>query len=112
MMDRLNYINSGNAAYINSLYEVYKEDPAAVDFGWQKFFEGFDFGREAQAPVVSGETPEHFLKEINVLNLINGYRTRGHLFTKTNPVRERRKYYPGKDLETFGLSDADLSTVF
>ena len=37
-MDRLNYINSGNAAYINSLYEAYKQDPESIDFGWQKFF--------------------------------------------------------------------------
>ncbi len=113
-MDRLNYINSGNAAYIDSLYNTYKQDPDAVDFGWQKFFEGFDFGKEApaQAVAVNTETPEHFLKEINVLNMIDGYRSRGHLFTKTNPVRERRKYFPGKDLETFGLSDADLDTVF
>jgi 2-oxoglutarate dehydrogenase E1 component len=112
-MDRLNYINSGNAAYIDSLYEAYKQDPESVDFGWQKFFEGFDFGREAPAPAAANaETPDHFLKEIKVLNLIDGYRARGHLFTKTNPVRERRKYYPGKELETFGLSDADLDTVF
>ncbi len=113
-MDRLNYINSGNAEYINSLYEAYKQDPGSVDFGWQKFFEGFDFGKDtpAQATVVSTETPEHFLKEIRVFNMIDGYRTRGHLFTKTNPVRERRKYFPGKELETFGLSDADLDTVF
>ena len=46
------------------------------------------------------------------LNMIDGYRTRGHLFTKTNPVRERRQYFPGKELETFGLSDADMDTVF
>lgn len=112
-MDRLNYINSGNAAYISSLYEAYKQDPESIDFGWQKFFEGFDFGRDTPAQVMTdGETPEHFLKEINVLNMINGYRDRGHLFTKTNPVRERRKYFPGKELETFGLSDADLNTVF
>ena len=111
-MDRLNYINSGNAAFIDSLYDAYKQDPASVDFGWQKFFEGFDFGRGAEAPVVSAETPDHFLKEINVFNLIDGYRGRGHLFADTNPVRERRKYFPGKELETFGLSDADLDTVF
>ena len=112
-MDSLNYIDSGNAAYVNSLYEAYTQNPESVDYGWQKFFEGFDFGREAKGPVTGdGETPEHFLKEINVLNMINGYRTRGHLFTKTNPVRERRKYFPGKELETFGLSDADLDTVF
>src|ERR1700744_1567621 len=111
-MDRLNYINSANAAFIDSLYEAYKQDPSSVDFGWQKFFEGFDFGRGSEAPAVSAETPEHVLKEINVLNLIDGYRSRGHLFTKTNPVRERRKYFPGKELETFGLSEADLDTVF
>ncbi|MGN6638876.1 MAG: 2-oxoglutarate dehydrogenase E1 component [Mucilaginibacter sp.] len=112
-MDRLNYIDSGNAAYINTLYEAYTQDPESVEYGWQKFFEGFDFGREARGPVSSdGESPEHFLKEIKVLNMINGYRTRGHLFTKTNPVRERRKYYPGKELETFGFTEADLDTVF
>jgi len=113
-MDRLNYINSGNAAYINSLYEAYKQDPESVDYGWQKFFEGFDFGKDNdQQPATAGAgTPEHVLKEINVLNMINGYRSRGHLFTKTNPVRERRKYFPGKELETFGLSEADMDTVF
>src|SRR6201985_3895031 len=111
-MDRLNYINSGNADYINSLYQAYQQDPESVEFGWQKFFEGFDFGKDAQVPTPGAETPQHFLKEINVLSMINGYRSRGHLFTKTNPVRERRKYFPGKELETFGLSEADLDTVF
>jgi len=51
-MDRLNYINPANADYINSLYEAYKQDPESVDFGWQKFFEGFDFGQGA-APQVA-----------------------------------------------------------
>src|SRR5215217_5854836 len=111
-MNSLNYINQGNAAFIDSLYENYKQDPESVDFGWQKFFEGFDFGRSAEAPAVSAETPQHFLKEINVLNMIDGYRGRGHLFAKTNPVRERRHYFPGKELDTFGLSEADLDTVF
>ncbi len=111
-MDRLNYINSGNAAFIDSLYETYKQDPSSVDFGWQKFFEGFDFGRSSEAAAVSTETPDHFLKEIHVLNMIDGYRSRGHLFATTNPVRERRQYFPGKELETFGLSDADMDTVF
>jgi 2-oxoglutarate dehydrogenase E1 component len=111
-MDNLSYISNANSAYIDSLYQSYKEDPNSVDFGWQKFFEGFDFGRGSEAGIVSTETPDHFFKEINVLNLINGYRARGHLFTKTNPVRERRQYYPGKELVTFGLQESDLETVF
>jgi len=111
-MDNLSYISNANSAYIDSLYQSYKENPDSVDFGWQKFFEGYDFGRGSEAGVVSAETPDHFFKEINVLNMINGYRQRGHLFTKTNPVRERRSYYPGKELETFGLQESDLETVF
>ncbi len=111
-MNNLSYLSNADSAYIDSLYQSYKEDPESIDFGWQKFFEGFDFGRGSEAGVVSDETPEHFLKEIKVLNLINGYRQRGHLFTKTNPVREPVAHFPGKELETFGLSNADLETVF
>lgn len=50
--------------------------------------------------------------EFKVLKLIDGYRVRGHLFTKTNPVRDRRSYSPDLSIETYGLSQADLDTVF
>ncbi|MEY3843223.1 MAG: hypothetical protein RIR80_795 [Bacteroidota bacterium] len=111
-MDNLTYLSNNSSEYIENLYQAYQADPESVDFGWQKFFEGYDLGRSSDANTVSTETPTHFLKEIAVLNLINGYRTRGHLFTKTNPVRERRKYFPGKEITQFGLTDADLETVF
>jgi 2-oxoglutarate dehydrogenase E1 component len=55
---------------------------------------------------------EKLQKEFNVLKLIDGYRSRGHLFTKTNPVRDRRTYSPTLAIENFGLSTADLQTVF
>jgi len=56
--------------------------------------------------------PQSLQKEFQVVKLIDGYRSRGHLFTKTNPVRERRKYIPTLELENFGLNDSDLDTVF
>jgi 2-oxoglutarate dehydrogenase E1 component len=34
------------------------------------------------------------------------------LFTKTNPVRERRHYTPTLDIENFGLDKSDLNTKF
>ena len=111
-MDSLSYLNGANAEYVDSLYQSYQQDPESVEFGWQKFFEGFDFGRNSETSAVNVETPEQFLKEVSVLNLIDGYRSRGHLFTHTNPVRERRKHLPTLDLSNFGLSDADLETVF
>lgn len=117
-MDTLSYLSNADSSYIDSLYQSYKEDPNSVDFSWQKFFEGFDFGQGAQdgasisSPEEGGDISEHMRKELNVLNMIHGYRDRGHLFTKTNPVRERRPYYPGKELETFNLSEKDMDTVF
>ena len=69
-MDNLSYLNGANAEYIESLYQSYRQEPSSVEFGWQKFFEGFDFGRGASSTEVNADTPEHFLKEINVLNMI------------------------------------------
>ncbi|HMR18108.1 MAG TPA: 2-oxoglutarate dehydrogenase E1 component, partial [Sphingobacterium sp.] len=113
-MDKLTYLSNADSGYIDGLYQAYKADPNSVDFGWQKFFEGFEFGQGSEGSTIDTDNipDERALKEINVLNMIHGYRDRGHLFTDTNPVRERRKYYPGKELETFGLSEADMDTVF
>ena len=111
-MDKLTYLSNADSGYIDALYQTYKENPNSVDASWQRFFEGFDFGQTSGGETIPEQTPEHTIKEIKVLNMIHGYRDRGHLFTETNPVRERRKYFPGKELETFGLSEADMDTVF
>ncbi len=105
------YLSNADVNYIDDLYKQYQSDKSSVDFGWQKFFEGFDLGAGKSMPGTQAIS-EDALKEINVLNLINAYRTRGHLFTKTNPVRERRKYSPTLDLGNYGLSDSDLETTF
>ena len=109
-MDKVTYVGNADVNAIDFLYKSYQQNPESVDICWKKFFEGFDFARTNFKD--GGEIPENFQKEFNVLNLINGYRTRGHLFTKTNPVRDRRKYEPTLAIENFGLSDADLTTVF
>jgi 2-oxoglutarate dehydrogenase E1 component len=108
-MDKFSYIGNGDVTAIEHLYKEYQKDPEGVDIGWRKFFEGFDFAR---TNFEDGEIPENYQKEFKVINLIHGYRSRGHLFTKTNPVRDRRTYTPTLAIENFGLTDADLSTVF
>jgi 2-oxoglutarate dehydrogenase E1 component len=109
-MDKISYIGNADVNAIEYLYKSYQTDNNSVDIAWQKFFEGFEFAQTNYEK--KSDIPENVLKEFKVLNLINGYRTRGHLFTKTNPVRDRRKYEPTLDLENFGLSDLDLTTVF
>ncbi|YBU88777.1 MAG: hypothetical protein ACFIN3_00510 [Candidatus Walczuchella monophlebidarum] len=44
--------------------------------------------------------------------MIQAYRSRGHIFTKTNPIRSRREYSPNLDIEQFVLGIEDLETVF
>jgi 2-oxoglutarate dehydrogenase E1 component len=109
-MDKVSYIGNADVNAIDELYNTYKNDPSSVDEGWRKFFEGFEFGQTNYED--SGEVPENFQKEFKVINLIEGYRRRGHLFTHTNPVRERRQYAPNLSIENFDLSESDLGTVF
>ena len=114
-MDRFSFLNSAHTAYFAQLYDQYLQNPDAVEPSWRAFFQGFDFGIEHgewAAEAVEVEVPESVKKEFKVVRLIEGYRTRGHLFTKTNPVRNRRTYSPNLEVENFGLSQDDLSTVF
>ena len=108
-MDKFSYLGNGDVNAVEELYKQFKESPDSVEEGWKKFFQGFEF---FQATYGEQAVSEGTLKEFKVMELINAYRTRGHLFTKTNPVRERRKYSPTLDLQNFGLSEADLDTVF
>ena len=58
------------------------------------------------------QIPEKVQKEFQVVKLIDAYRSRGHLFTKTNPVRQRRTYTPDLTYTQFGFEPNDLQTVF
>lgn len=122
-MDKYSFLNAANTAFFADLYDQYLQSPDSVEPSWRAFFQGFDFGLESanssgetmyvdQAPGETVAIPQNVQKEFQVVRLIDGYRTRGHLFTKTNPVRERRKYIPTLALENFGLSQGDLNTVF
>lgn len=120
-MDPYSFLNAAHTSFFADLYDKYLKNPDSVEPSWRAFFQGYDFGSEShgffnEEAVVStaaiSEMPESMQKEFQVIRLIDGYRSRGHLFTETNPVRERRKYSPTLDLENFGLTEADLHTVF
>jgi 2-oxoglutarate dehydrogenase E1 component len=107
-MDQLSYINNIGIKNLEELFAQYKSDPNSVDPSWQKFFEGFEFAKADYSDTESGNYPLEF----KVLNMILAYRQRGHLFTKTNPVRTRRQYTPTLDIENFGLTKTDLKKIF
>ncbi|NNC62881.1 MAG: 2-oxoglutarate dehydrogenase E1 component, partial [Eudoraea sp.] len=126
-MDKYSFLNAAHTSFFADMYNKYLSHPDSVEPSWRAFFQGFDFGMESaldeigvdtatgMAVLPTGQTvemPETLQKEFQVIRLIDGYRSRGHLFTKTNPVRERRKYSPTLDIENFGLTESDLDTVF
>ena len=116
-MDNFSFLNAAHSAYFSEMYDQYLKDPDSLEPSWKAFFQGYDFAnsdflKEEVLEGVSLQVPDHVQKEFKVINLINGYRSRGHLFTKTNPVRARRTYMPTLSLENFGLSVNDLGTVF
>ncbi len=117
-MDKFSFLNAAHTAFFADLYDQYLKNPDAVEPSWRAFFQGYDLGSEDNGQNTDGEQgvltqiPEEVQKEFQVLKLIDGYRVRGHLFTKTNPVRDRRTYEPTLDIANFGLSKSDLDTVF
>ena len=132
-MDKFSFLNAAHSQLIEDLYQQYLKFPDSVEPSWKAFFQGFDFALEGygddfgsnsestkvSTPVqlanqasANGQIPEDIQKEFQVLNLIEAYRHRGHLFTNTNPVRQRRNYEPSLEIENFGLTRADLSRKF
>ncbi|MCY7357463.1 MAG: 2-oxoglutarate dehydrogenase E1 component [Rudanella sp.] len=134
-MDKYSYIANSDAAYVDQLYQAYRQDPASVDASWQTFFEGFDFSltygengsktANGTSPATNGtaattnnqpaKTPvdaKHSEKEVSVASLIKAYRSRGHLLAHTNPIRFRKDRNPRLKLADYALSEADLDTVF
>ncbi len=105
-MDELSFLSNADSDAIEELYRQYKQNPESIETGWRRFFQGFEFSGKLmpQADMKPGE--------FKVIDLINEYRKRGHLFTKTNPVRTRRTYSPTLHIDNFGLTVEDRDQVF
>ena len=109
-IDQFSFLNGIDIDYVDELHQKYLVDKRLVELSWRNFFDGYEFSKINYEDIDT--IPVNVQKEFRVINLINAYRSRGHLFTKTNPVRERRKYQPTLDINNFGLVEADLLTVF
>ncbi len=132
-MDRFSFLGGVHSTFLDDLYQKYLKSPDSVEPSWRAFFQGYDFAMESYEedgePAFTAEGQglnasalndafshaeivEEIRKEFKVLQLIEDYRSRGHLFTETNPVRTRRKYSPTLDIENYGLTEADLDLPF
>ena len=122
-MKDLQYITNSSPSFIESLYQDFVKDPQSVDPEFKKFFEGFDFaitqGKNGNGQAtVSKETTYKtsdgvdWKKELGAYRLILGYRNKGHLIAKTNPIRPRKDRGANLDLGFFGFTEEDLDKSF
>jgi 2-oxoglutarate dehydrogenase E1 component len=126
-MKDFSYITSSSPAFIENMYLEFVKDPNSVDPEMKKFFEGFDFAIDSGVvaaksngngkithTVSKTETAEgiDWRKELGAYRMILGYRNKGHLIAKTNPIRERKDRDANLNLQFFGLSEEDLDKTF
>ncbi len=123
-MKDFSYITSSHPQFIENLYQEFLNDPNSVDPEMKKFFEGFDFaigngkvatnGTAVTAPAETAVTKDgiNWKKELGVYRMILGYRNKGHLIAKTNPIRERKDRDANLNLSFFNLTEEDLDKTF
>ncbi|MEL0027781.1 MAG: thiamine pyrophosphate-dependent enzyme, partial [Perlucidibaca sp.] len=129
-------LSAENAAYVEELYEQYLVAPHTIPEDWRTYFE-----KLPRVEGISQDTPhkgvreqflllaknssraqpmptgrlstEHERRQVGVLQLIAGYRNRGHQKARLDPLGLMpRVQVPDLDLASHGLSLADLDTVF
>lgn len=141
-MKDFSFITNSHPSYIEGLYQDYVKNPDTVDPEFRKFFEGFDFAvtqgkasngvngsangtyAVAGAGTAAGAAPKNadgaytttdgvdWKKELGAYRLILGYRNKGHLLAKTNPIRPRKDRGANLDLAFYGFTEEDLDKNF
>lgn len=129
-MKDFSYITNSHPEFIENLYRDFSKDPNSVDPEMKKFFEGFDFamgniavngnGKVVSTPTVesatisstTSDTAIDWMREIRAYRMILGYRNKGHLLAKTNPIRTRKDRGANIELSFYGFTEADLDKEF
>ncbi len=95
-------INLENADYIEQLYALYQEDAAKVDPSWKQFFERERREEPAEAP-----------SDLKIYDLIESYRTYGHLMARINPIAINEGEEPQQlSLKMLGFNEGDLGKLY
>jgi 2-oxoglutarate dehydrogenase E1 component len=115
-MKDYSHVFNAHPQYIDALYQSYQQDPSSVDQGWRLFFEGFEFAQQGNGHAAIQPSPStplsDAIKEFGVMSIIQGFRSRGHLLSTTNPIRQRKDRRPHLDLADYNLSEEDLGKTF
>ncbi len=100
-----------SSSYLETLYELYRRDPAALSPDWQQFFKDFVSRGEVEVPSASpAARGDHDSARVEAM--VNHFRRRGHLYARYNPLRTYDEYKPHLDLHKYELDAVDVTRVF
>ena len=130
------YLYGANAPFIEALYDRYLDDPNAVEPRWRAYFDELQQLDDGAPDVSHAPIQEHFAqlakqhrvlgaaagtaerpqlseKQYAVLQLIGAYRFQGARQADVDPLKRQEKPYIAElDPAFYGLTDADMETVF
>ncbi len=104
-------VNSWNAEYLDTEYARFLNDPASVDPDLRSFFQGFDLALSrpgGRGPSAGGGDADAMRLQSAVADLIEAYRSVGHLAAKLDPFGRSPQRPKSLTLEYHGLSERDL----
>ncbi|HEX2243931.1 MAG TPA: thiamine pyrophosphate-dependent enzyme, partial [Gammaproteobacteria bacterium] len=132
------YLFSGNASFIEGLYEAYLENRESVSQKWRDYFDQVTDTEPGTPPDIPHAPIQRTIKQaaitaprvlddnakqrdqldfetkqVAVLQLINAYRFRGHRQADLDPLDQyKRPPVPDLNPDFHGLTSADMDTVF
>ena len=102
-------INSWSAEYLEAQYLAYKADQDAVPADMLSFFQGFDLATaRGVVTTAAGPLGETLKFQAAVAELIEAYRSLGHLAAKLDPFGREPARPAALTLAYHGLKDSDL----
>lgn len=76
------YMHLANIELIEHMHRQFLSDPDSLEPTWRFFFEGMEFATYQKFR----EAPAEAIADLRIYNLIDAYRTYGHLQAKCNPI--------------------------
>ena len=98
--------NNVSPEWIESQYQIFKDNPKQLSDEWQSFFQGFELGVDNQDSSVLDHKPAA------VQTMIHRYRDIGHLYACVDPLTPCSLDHPQLQISEFGLEDKDLQRTF
>ena len=108
------YLSPLNLSYLDPLYQEYKDKKGDTPLELRQLFESIDREEVPQGKAPAQAEPATSLhQELRVMQLINAYRTFGHLEAKVNPINLKGvEQVKPLDLNHLGFSEEEMSLSF